>query len=156
MIGEFRGPTRWLSNFAKVTINYRGLVYMSTEAAYQGQKTLDFGDRVIMSGSSPSVAKEMGMKVTLREDWDTIKLGIMYDVNLIKFQQEPFKSQLLATGDQDLVEGNDWGDRYWGVCSGVGENNLGKILMRIREELRNESVQAGDSGNDSKQTSSPS
>jgi predicted NAD-dependent protein-ADP-ribosyltransferase YbiA (DUF1768 family) len=42
---------------------------------------------------------------------------------------------LKATGDEELVEGNWWNDTFWGVCNGVGENNLGKLLMKIRAEL---------------------
>ena len=42
---------------------------------------------------------------------------------------------LIQTGDSVLIEGNTWGDRVWGVCNGVGENRLGRILMKIRSEL---------------------
>ena len=60
----------------------------------------------------------------------------MYDVVNSKFtQNKKLAEQLMATGEDDLVEGNDWGDRYWGVCRGVGKNKLGQILKRIRSEL---------------------
>lgn len=60
--------------------------------------------------------------------------------NLIhqKFSQEPLRSQLLNTGEEELVEGNTWGDTYWGICNGKGQNNLGKILMKVRNQLRQE------------------
>ena len=61
----------------------------------------------------------------------------MLNVVRAKFDQHPDLAQkLLETGDEELVEGNTWGDRYWGVCGGKGKNMLGKILMRVREELR--------------------
>ena len=44
--------------------------------------------------------------------------------------------RLVETGTEELVEGNDWGDTYWGVCKGTGKNMLGKILMEVREELK--------------------
>ena len=138
MIGEFRGETRWLSNFAKVLIYYNGVAYESTEGAYQAQKTMDEEVRRQMSIMSPAGCKSLGMALKLRPDWDDVKLKIMEDVNRIKFSQEPFKSKLLATGNEHLVEGNDWGDKYWGVVNGQGENRLGSIIMKIREELRNE------------------
>ena len=63
----------------------------------------------------------------------------MYELCKAKFtQNEDLKEKLLATGNDILEEGNTWGDRVWGTVNGVGENRLGKILMRVREELRNE------------------
>ena len=62
----------------------------------------------------------------------------MYEVCRAKFMQHSdLKEQLLSTGSVQLVEGNDWNDREWGVCNGEGKNKLGKILMRIRGELAN-------------------
>lgn len=135
MIASFRGETRWLSNFATVGIVYNGIIYSSTETAFQAQKTLNDDIRGMMAVLSPAEAKEEGMKIKLRSDWDNVKINIMYEINKLKFNQEPFKSKLLATGDQELIEGNDWNDTFWGVCKSVGENHLGKILMRIRKEL---------------------
>lgn len=75
--------------------------------------------------------------VHLRPDWDLIKDKVMYEVCWLKFSTHPdLKEKLLATGDRELVEGNFWGDAYWGVYLGVGENKLGKTLMKIRSELR--------------------
>ena len=55
----------------------------------------------------------------------------------VKFKPgSSFAELLLATADEELVEVNEWGDCYWGVCRGVGENVLGKLLMRVRAELR--------------------
>lgn len=60
---------------------------------------------------------------------------VMYAVCEEKFKQEPFKTLLMRTGESILIEGNTWGDTYFGVCNGVGENNLGKDLMSIRGRL---------------------
>ena len=61
----------------------------------------------------------------------------MYDVCKAKFTQNPNLAQLLIeTGDATLIEGNNWDDVVWGVCNGVGENRLGKILMQIRTEIK--------------------
>lgn len=63
----------------------------------------------------------------------------MYEICKAKFSQNTeLKKRLLSTGNEHLEEGNTWGDKIWGTVNGVGENRLGKILMRIREELRNE------------------
>ena len=53
-----------------------------------------------------------------------------------KFSFTVLKRQLLETGAAELIEGNYWGDRYWGVCKGVGDNWLGKLLMTVRKEIR--------------------
>lgn len=45
------------------------------------------------------------------------------------------RDQLLATGGVELIEGNDWGDAFWGVCGGYGQNWLGVLLMLVRSEL---------------------
>lgn len=135
MINQFRGATRWLSNFAEVKIDYNGVIYNSTEAAFQAQKTDSGTVRLIFAILSATMAKALGKEVRLGPDWDRVKDQVMYDVNKIKFSQEPFRSQLLATGKEHLEEGNNWGDRYWGTVDGEGQNKLGLILMKIREEL---------------------
>ena len=61
----------------------------------------------------------------------------MYQIVKCKFEQnEDLKIKLLNTGNSELIEGNTWGDKIWGKVNGVGQNNLGKILMRIRKELK--------------------
>ena len=72
----------------------------------------------------------------MRSDWEEVKDKVMYEIVLAKFTQNPdLKEKLLATGDESLEEGNTWGDTIWGTVDGVGENRLGKILMRVRDEL---------------------
>ncbi len=138
MIEEFRGEYRWLSNFHLVNIHYQGIDYPSTEHAYQAAKTLELEDKIYISHSvkTPGEAKKIGMTLDLREDWDEIKLKVMEDITRLKFKNPELRQKLLDTGDQELVEGNTWNDVFWGVCRGVGQNHLGKILMRIRSEIK--------------------
>lgn len=87
-------------------------------------------------GLSPQKAKRLGHNVELRSDWEEMKYNVMYQVCKAKFLQNPgLARKLIETGDAELVEGNTWDDEIWGVCNGVGENNLGKTLMCIRDEL---------------------
>jgi len=75
------------------------------------------------------------------ENWDEKQLGVMGAVCEQKFRQNAdLADKLLATGDAELIEGNPWGDTYWGVSfqTGEGENWLGRILMRTRDKLREE------------------
>ena len=69
-------------------------------------------------------------------DWEEIKDSIMYLGLRQKFHNPTLQKKLLATGEEELIEGNWWNDTYWGVCNGVGQNNLGKILMEVRDEIR--------------------
>lgn len=138
MINSFRDEYFFLSNFYPVEIKLDGIVYPNAESAFQAQKTLDVEERRKFSMlKNPVQAKRLGRKVKLRDDWEEVKLDIMTEVVSQKFLQHPHLIEmLLQTGDEELVEGNKWGDRFWGVCKGKGENHLGKILMKIRDAYK--------------------
>lgn len=136
-IDSFRGKYNFLSNFYTANVTLDGKRYQTVEHAYQAAKTLDENQRgYIWSLLHPAAAKKAGYKVTLRSDWENIKVDIMKDLVRQKFQSAFVKRMLLNTGDAELIEGNDWNDTFWGVCKGVGQNQLGKILMGVREELK--------------------
>ena len=138
-IDSFKDDYFFLSNFYEVPVEYDGLKYGSSEAAFQAQKCEFPSKRKEFQNLHPSKSKALGRKVTLREDWDEVKNRVMLEIVRNKFKQNPeLKEKLIATGDAYLEEGNWWGDRTWGVCNGVGENRLGKILMKVRDELKNE------------------
>lgn len=136
-ISSFRGEFKFLSNFWFVPINWEGVVYPTTEHAYQASKTLDREERVrIAQLKSPGDAMREGRKLPVRADWEQVKLGVMLALTRLKFSSGNLRTKLLATGDAHLVEGNTWQDTFWGICDGVGSNHLGKILMQVRDELR--------------------
>ena len=138
MIDSFRGEYYFLSNFYHIDVEYDGIVYKNTEAAFQAQKVLDDNEKLLFSDLYPREAKKLGRRVKLRKDWNDVKDNYMYEICKAKFQQhEDLARKLLGTGDEELVEGNTWNDTYWGVCDGKGKNQLGKTLMRIRDELKN-------------------
>lgn len=130
---------RFLSNFYEAKVEYKGLVYPNTEAAFQAQKCMTEEEKLPFTEYGPGKSKGMGRRVQLRPDWEEVKTGIMEEIVRAKFSQHPeLSSLLLATGDKVLVEGNHWGDTCWGVDTrtGQGENRLGKILMKVREEIK--------------------
>lgn len=136
-ITEFRNKHRFLSNFwpCEVTDDM-GITYSSVEHAYQANKSVNRHKRLEISKcDTPGKAKRLGKNLDIRDDWDKVKLEIMYNLVKQKFSKEPLKSMLLDTTGMELVEGNMWGDTFWGVCDGKGENNLGKILMKVRSEI---------------------
>lgn len=135
-IDSFRGKYFFLSNFYLTEVDFDGFTFQNNEAAFQAMKTLDRGKRAEFTRLDPSSAKRKGRQVRLRKDWEEVKDQLMYEICLSKFNQnEDLKRKLLQTKGIELIEGNDWGDTYWGVCRGRGQNKLGKILMRVREEL---------------------
>lgn len=137
VIGPFTGELRWLSNFWPALVKLDGQLYPTVEHAYVAAKTTDRMIRsVIQTTSSPGEVKRLGRQFDLREDWHEIKLQVMEDLLWQKFQEPELKAKLLATGDIPIVEINTWNDTFWGQCKGKGQNNLGKLLMKIRETLR--------------------
>lgn len=136
VIDFFDGKWKYLSNFYGGPIIYNCLKYGTVEAAFQAQKTLLKNVQFEFTLMTASQAKRAGRKVLLRRDWNEVKDKIMEDLVRLKFQIPKYREVLLSTGDAELVEGNWWKDTYWGVCAGIGHNKLGKILMKIRSELR--------------------
>lgn len=139
MIDNFAldGPYGFLSNFYVCQVELDGHSYCSLEHAYQAAKTLDMNERTkIRAAATPGQAKKLGQEVTLRSDWEQIKIQVMEGLLLKKFSHPHLMLSLLGTGDEQLVEGNWWGDTFWGVCRGRGQNHLGKLLMKVRAALR--------------------
>jgi ribA/ribD-fused uncharacterized protein len=136
-IDSFRGPYRWLSNFAPVDVELDGVVYPSTEHAYQAAKTLDPVEREgIRALATPGQTKRAARQLTERADWTAVKEAVMLDLTRQKYAREPYRGLLLATGQCEIEEGNTWGDVFWGVCRGKGQNKLGQIIMQVRLEIR--------------------
>ncbi|MDF2615405.1 MAG: hypothetical protein K0Q47_60 [Sedimentibacter sp.] len=134
MINNFRGNYGFLSNFYKGKVMFEGLEYDCRENAFQASKTTDEEKRKSLQHVNPVVAKRFGRVVKLRQNWERIKYRNMYLIVFDCFKRNDNLRQLLIdTGDEELVEENTWGDTYWGVCNGKGENKLGEILMRVRD-----------------------
>ncbi len=136
-IDRFRGEHAFLSNFHRHPFRWDGDIWTTAEAPFQAAKTRDerMRDR-IRTAASPGQAKRLGRRADLRLDWEQVKDDVMHSVLLAKFAVPGLRDALLATGDAELVEGNTWGDTYWGVCGGRGRNQLGRTLMRIRDDIR--------------------
>lgn len=136
MINSFSGQHRWLSNFWPAEVEYSGVMYPTVEHAYVAAKTINPIQRLMVSEcKTPGKAKRLGRDFDLRPQWDTLKYGIMEYLINQKFSTPELRERLVATGDQPIIEGNTWGDTYWGVCEGQGQNNLGKIIMNVRKSL---------------------
>jgi ribA/ribD-fused uncharacterized protein len=135
---SFDGEHEFLSNFHFANITHDGILFPTNEHAFQAAKTFDVNDRIEISKcATPGRAKRMGRMVQLRPDWEDVKISVMWEICLIKFiTHGVLRQKLLQTGDIELIEGNNWGDRIWGMVDGEGENLLGKILMDIRSRIK--------------------
>lgn len=126
-----RNEYYFLSNMFPCQITYNGHTFKSSESAFQAQKDPSrVAEFETLSGRD---AKRLGRKVNLRPDWDSVKLDIMEEVLRAKFS-DPVLAKKLKDVDEPIVEDNTWHDTYWGVCNGVGENHLGRLLEKIRTE----------------------
>ena len=138
MIDKFDGEYFFLSNFSASPFRIDNVLFPTMEHYFQANKADNQNDYLrIAYAPTPGEDKRLGRKIQLRPDWEKIKDNIMLTGLRKKFADPELRNLLLATGDEELVEGNYWRDTYWGVCNGVGQNKLGKLLMQVREEIKN-------------------
>ena len=137
IITRFRGPFKFLSNLYSTPITYKGHTYCCLEAAYQAQKSLDPAIQERFTNIRlPYKSRGMGQSIkTIRPDWFDIRISIMEELLYIKFSHPQLKEWLQCTGQSKIVECNTWGDTFWGIYNGVGENHLGTLLMKVRDTL---------------------
>jgi hypothetical protein len=140
MIDSFKDSFAFLSNFFPAPITTKLGVFPTAEHLYQACKTKDRQQQLMVMGlSSPAEAKKVGKTLTIREDWDDLKLTYMEKTVQYKFIQNwNLMTKLVETNGHEIVEGNYWHDNFWGVCScekcgRKGLNHLGKILMNLRQ-----------------------
>lgn len=137
MINFFRGKYFFLSNFYPCPTLHDGIVWPTAEHAYQGAKTLDVDEKnLIKNMYAPTQVKQYSKTMIVRPDWSDVKLAIMEEILRAKFSIPDMQERLLKTGTEELIEGNWWGDIFWGTCNGIGRNELGKLLMKIRTDIR--------------------
>lgn len=143
VIRSFSGEYRWLSNFWPAPVTYQRVLYPTVEHAYQAAKVEDELMRMrIRRCKTPGEAKHLGKTLTLRDDWEEVKVSVMTTLVARKFMRhEDLKRKLVSTGDAVLIEGNNWGDTFWGMCPEpstgklIGSNRLGVILTTVREVI---------------------
>ena len=142
-IQSFDGDFHFLSNFSPCIVTWLGQSYPSVENAYQAAKVnpdnADPGVRtklLKMITCGPGEAKKIGQTLPLQPNWDLVKMTVMRNLLAQKFKAgSEMANLLIATAPRRLIEGNWWGDTFWGVCKGQGLNMLGSILEEIRSTL---------------------
>lgn len=146
-IPEFRGEYYFLSNFydpapCKIPQIFPDdpvdrNIYATSEHAYQAAKTPDLYVRKwFLEAPTAGRAKRLGQELRIsRKWWNARRIDVMRGVLRSKFEAPHLALKLLQTGHRELIEGNNWGDDFWGQVNGVGQNNLGKLLMELRDQL---------------------
>ena len=143
MIDKFDGEFAFLSNFHPSMITDGNEWFPTVEHYFQAAKTETMEEyKAIAAALTPGEAKRLGRHIKLRSDWEEVKDQVMLDALRKKFAILKLREKLLATGDEELVEGTTWHDNVWGNCTCdqckdiPGQNRLGKMLMQVREEIR--------------------
>jgi len=161
---EFKGEKRFLSNMYPCKIHFKeqygvrelehfpsdNKVYNSTEHIYQAMKSdNEIWQELILSQERPESTKTLARKKikTLtsnekdtflqKENWHDTKYDLMKRIVFLKFEQNKDLREKLCAIEGQIEERNYWGDTYWGTVNGIGENNLGKILMEVRDFFKN-------------------
>ena len=134
-INEFTGKYFFLSNYYQCRVEYNGYIFDSAEAAFQSQKNPTMASLFV--GIPPNRAKSLGRRVDLRTDWEDVKIDVMRNILQSKFSNIELRSKLIKTYPCVLIEGNTWGDTFWGVDmkTNIGKNTLGILLAEIRNEF---------------------
>lgn len=144
VIDKFDGEYRFLSNFYDSPIWYGGRRYATVEHMYQAFKMITFEDHeMVRLADTPGIAKKLARRMDMRLDWLEVRDAVMLHALQLKFVNRSLEYLLLSTGDAELIEGNTWGDTYWGVCNRVGKNRLGQLLMQVRMEIRSKAALKG-------------
>jgi len=124
----------FLSNMYPCTIvTKEGGIFSCTESAYQANKQVPYvKEFTALNGFQ---AKKAGKLISVRPDWERVKVPIMKELLELKFAKgSPLANRLIAI-QEEIVEDNTWHDTFWGKCDGIGENMLGKLLMEVRKSL---------------------
>lgn len=137
VIHKFKGEYDFLNNRFGCSFMWQGIRFNSVETAFQASKCEDEAERKLFSRLSVEKAAMKGGQITPSPEWEERKLETMMSIQIAKFIQNPsLMKRLIATGNCKIINGNNKQETYWGVdlYSWKGENNLGKILMTIRDK----------------------
>lgn len=136
MITEFRNEYEFLSNKYDAPVTIDGLTYRNAESAYQAQKTVSEAEKKMFLNLDGHYAERLGKRIKIRKDWDISKEQILYEILSVKFSEKHLKEKLLSTGEEEIVYSTGPMNLFWGVHDGKGKNHLGRLLMKIRKELK--------------------
>lgn len=139
-------PYGAFSNLYRRPIEFEGETFVTSEHAYQAGKARKPEVKAwLMAAPSPALLAMAAHGLyywDIAPGWSKTKFDRMRGALRAKFTQHPdLRELLLGTGEARLIETatvDNEVNRLWGEVNGVGRNMLGKLLMELRTELRNE------------------
>ena len=144
-IGSFSGDLEFLSNMYKIPIYFNESkydnfqpdfkIYPSSENLYQALKCKYIKDRELFQNVDPYKSKRIGRSIEIRSDWDNVRLEAMQVAIDLKFKNIELAEKLIDLPDDKIIEFNNWGDRFFGICNGEGLDHLGKILRAKKQQI---------------------
>ncbi len=137
VINMFKGEYDFLSNRFPCQVLWEGQQYPSAESVFQASKCAVETEREVFTRCSIHKATVKGIVLNPSSEWEDARLDIMKSIIKAKFEQNPnLMQKLVDTGNRILINGNNKQETFWGVdlYSWEGENQLGKIIMEIREK----------------------
>lgn len=134
MVTEFKGDNFFLHTAKLCNFQYDGFYWESIDVAFDYARVIDKSNAYRFLGLNSCQSKLLANSLPNVENWDSIKLDVMYELNKCKFLQNRDLMDRLCSTDYYLANNNSYGDSYWGIHNGVGKNYLGLILMLIRKE----------------------
>ena len=149
MINKFDNEYIFLSNYYPQNITYKGITYNCAMNAYYGQLISDNLQKKAIANATPSRALSMVINSISKIDYSQEEQdNIMYEILKVKFSDAKLKNLLLQTNQEPLNNNINWEDTYWGICNDEGDNKLGKLLMKLRDELSDDTSFENDEEND--------
>ena len=134
-VNSFTKDYQFLSNSYNSPVEIGGIVYTNAESAFWAQRVKDSRARNKFARLSGNKARAKAIQAEPVEDWDTNINQYMEQVLRSKFKDPKMKNLLLKTKGMKLINTNTYRDDYWGVYMGKGKNILGRLLMKIRDEV---------------------
>lgn len=136
------GEYNYLSNYSNYGFYINNIFYKTVEHYYQSEKYLDNEiKQKIINASTPKEASMLGKEQEnkIRKDFKLIKNDVMYKGIYEKFiQNKSIMYKLIETRNKTIVEKNVE-EYYWGTSKDEpSDNNIGKILMKVRTDIKNQ------------------
>lgn len=158
LVRTVKDENGWLSCMSAYEVEYNGITFRTCEALFQWRRFTGFPDvqKEIFECKSPMgakmIARKNRFKLNRGEKWDEAPqdLTVMEECLRLKLEQHPeLKEKLLLTGNGEIIEDCTTHDResarFWGKVKKdnkwIGENKLGIIWMKLRDELVTEKEQ---------------
>ena len=137
----FRDQYWFLSNMYPCAVTVPWGTYKCAETAFHAAKCVNSEDMLQfqnMEGGLENAGRIKRAGRTVTTDlgaWNKFRVPIMEVIARAKFKDPVLAAKLVETKEKIVEDTITWTDKFWGRTNGIGENHLGKILAKVREEI---------------------